>query len=263
MPSLPQYQVYAIKYAERIGRRSETFLGGDPHDADLPMDYFIWAIVDPSSERAWVVDTGFNAADAAKRKRTHLRTATEGLALIGLDAAAIQNVVITHMHYDHAGGFADFPAARFHLQEDEMAFATGRCMTEPAIAHAFEPDHVAAMVYRVFDRMVDFHDGDDELAPGLSLHRLGGHTAGLQVVRVHTAKGWMVLASDAAHYYEMIERRMPFFIIYNIDDYLKGLDTAATLASEPELLIPGHDPLVFERFPPATDDLKGIVHRLA
>jgi len=215
------------------------------------------------SDRAWVVDTGFNAADAAKRKRTHLRTATEGLALIGLDAAAIQDVVITHMHYDHAGGFADFPAARFHLQDDEMAFATGRCMTEPAIAHAFEADHVAAMVYRVFDRMVDFHDGDDELAPGLTLHRVGGHTKGIQIVRVHTAKGWMVLASDAAHYYEMIERRLPFFIIYNIEDYLKALDTATALASEPDLLVPGHDPLVFERFPPATDDLKGIVHRLA
>jgi len=82
-------------------------------------------------------------------------------------------------------------------------------------------------------------------------------------VRVHTAEGWLVLASDAAHYYEMIERRMPFFIIYNIEDYLKALDTAAALASAPDLLIPGHDPLVFERFPPATDDLKGIVHRLA
>ena len=263
MPHLPEYLIYAIKYAERIGRRSETFLGGDPHDADLPMDYYIWAVVDPESDRVWVVDTGFNAADAKKRGRTHLRTATEGLALIGRDAATIRDVVITHMHYDHAGGFADFPGAQFHLQDDEMAFATGRCMTEPAIAHAFEVGHVTAMVERVFDRRVTFHDGDDELAPGLTLHRVGGHTKGIQIVRVHTRKGWMVLASDAAHYYEIIERRMPFFILYNIEDYMKALDTAAALASEPDMVIPGHDPLVFERFPPASDDLKGIVHQLA
>lgn len=263
MKSLPTYKVYAIKYAERIGRRSETFIGGDPHDADLPMDYFIWAVVDEAGDRAWVVDTGFNAADAAKRKRKHLRTAAEALALIGLEASAVRDVVITHMHYDHAGGFADFPRARFHLQDDEMAFATGRCMTEPSIAHAFEAEHVAAMVHRVFDRMVDFHDGDDELAPGLTIHRVGGHTKGMQIVRAHTAQGWLVLASDAAHYYEMIDRRLPFFIVYNIQDYLDALTTATTLASEPNLVIPGHDPLVFERFPPASDDLKGIVHRLA
>ncbi len=263
MPALPQYRVYAIKYAERTGRRAEVFLGGDPHDAPMAMDYFVWAAVDPGSGRAWAVDTGFSAADAAKRQRIHLRGAAEGLALIGLDAAALADVVITHMHYDHAGGFADFPAARFHLQDDEMAFATGRCMTEPAIAHAFEADHVAAMVHRVFKRRVAFHDGDGELAPGLTLHRVGGHTKGMQIVRVHTAKGWMVLASDAAHYYENLADRRPFWIVHNVEDYMAALDRALALASEPDLVIPGHDPLVFERFPPAGDDLNGIVHRLA
>ena len=263
MPSLPHYRIFAIKYAERIGSRAKVFLGGDPHDAPMAMDYFIWAVVDPAGERAWAVDTGFSAADAAKRQRTHLRGAAEGLALIGLDAAALGDVVITHLHYDHAGGFADFPAARFHLQDDEMAFATGRCMTEPAIAHAFEADHVAAMVHRVFERRVAFHDGDDELAPGLTIHRVGGHTRGLQIVRVHTEKGWMVLASDAAHYYENLTDRRPFWIIYNVEEYLAALDTALALASAPDLVIPGHDPLVFQRFPPATDALRGIVHWLA
>ncbi len=263
MASLPQYRIYAIKYAERIGRRAEMFLGGDPHDAPMAMDYFVWAVVDPGRDRAWAVDTGFSAADAARRQRTHLRGAAEGLALIGLDAAAIRDVVITHLHYDHAGGFADFPAARFHIQDDEMAFATGRCMTEPAIAHAFEADHVAAMVHRVFERRVAFHDGEGELAPGLTLHRVGGHTKGMQIVRVHTAKGWMVLASDAAHYYENLADRRPFWIVHDIEAYLAALDTALALAGGPDLVVPGHDPLVFERFPPATGDLHGIVHRLA
>src|SRR5512141_945117 len=97
------YEVFAVKYAERDARRPEHFLGGDPHDVPMPMDYFVWAIV--GRDRSIVVDTGFDAVDAQSRNRRLLRTASEGLGLIGVDAAAAPIVVITHLHYDHVGGF--------------------------------------------------------------------------------------------------------------------------------------------------------------
>jgi len=118
------YEVYAIKYATREGTRSGNFIGGDPHDGPMPMDYFVWLIRNP--ERTVVVDVGFSEAVARQRKRTFLRTPSAGLALLGVQAATVQDVVITHMHYDHVGTFFDFPAARFHLQDAEMSFATGR-----------------------------------------------------------------------------------------------------------------------------------------
>ena len=101
------YRVYAVKYAEREARRPEHFLGGDPHDVPMPMDYFVWAVVGP--DRTWVVDTGFDVGDAERRGRRLVRSATEALALIGIDAATATDVVITHLHYDHIGGFAQFP----------------------------------------------------------------------------------------------------------------------------------------------------------
>ncbi len=67
----PDYEVFAIKYAERPGRRPAHFIGGDPHDGNMPMDYFIWLI--RNAERTILVDTGFDAAMAAKRKRTLVR----------------------------------------------------------------------------------------------------------------------------------------------------------------------------------------------
>src|SRR5262249_6147470 len=76
-------RVYAVKYAERDARRAEHFLGGDPHDAPMPMDYFVWAVV--GDDETWVVDTGFGTLDAARRNRRLLRTAADALATISVD----------------------------------------------------------------------------------------------------------------------------------------------------------------------------------
>ena len=254
------YEVYAVRYAHREARRAEHFIGGDPHDVPMAMDYFVWAVVGKS--RTWVVDTGFEQADADARGRSLLRSVSEALATVGVDAAKVEDVIVTHLHYDHIGGLSQFPNARLHLQDSEMAYATGRHMTQKAISHAFTADHIASMVHLVFAGRVAFHDGDAELAPGLSLHHVGGHTMGLQVVRVRTRSGWLVLASDASHYYENMEAGRPFPIVYNLGDMLSGFEKLYRLAETQAHVIPGHDPLVLERYPAADKGLEGIAVRL-
>jgi glyoxylase-like metal-dependent hydrolase (beta-lactamase superfamily II) len=257
---LTTYRVYAVKYAERDARRGDHFIGGDAHDAPMPMDYFVWAIVGPN--RTWVVDTGFEQDDATARGRRLVRTVTEALATIDIDASSVTDVVITHLHYDHVGGHAQFPIARFHVQDREMAFATGRNMTHRAINHSFTPSHIADMVLLVHGGRVVFHDGVDELADGLSVHHVGGHTDGLQVVRVRTDAGWLVLASDASHYYENMESGRPFTVTFDFGAVLEAFKTVHRLADRPELVVPGHDPLVLQRFTPVSDELAGIAVRL-
>ena len=107
------YEVYAIRYATRDAKRADHFIGGDPHDAPMPMDYFVWVAKSP--KHTFVIDTGFTAEVAAQRKRTYLRCPVESLKLIGVDPAAVKDVIQTHLHYDHVGNFAKFPKARFHL----------------------------------------------------------------------------------------------------------------------------------------------------
>lgn len=257
---VPQYRVYAVKYAERDARRPEHFIGGDPHDTSMPMDYFVWAIV--GDQATWIVDTGFGIADAERRGRRLVRTTTEALAMIGIDAATITDVILTHLHYDHVGGFEQFPAARFHLQDREMAYATGRLMTRPVFNHPFTAEHVANLVLEVHRSRVVFHDGEAPIAPGISVHLVGGHTAGLQIVRVSTGSGWLVLASDACHYYENIEASRPFPVVVDVAAMVAGWETAYRLASCPELVIPGHDPEVLRRFPVAAPGLDGVAVRL-
>jgi glyoxylase-like metal-dependent hydrolase (beta-lactamase superfamily II) len=254
------YEVYALKYAHHARRASENFIGGDPHDGPMPLDYFVWLI--RGEGREILVDTGFSAAMAAKRGRDHLRCPTEGLRLLGTDSKTIKDVVITHLHYDHVGNFDLFPAATLHLQDLEMNYATGRHMGEERQRYAYEVEEVVGMVRRTYEGRVRFHNGDGELAPGVSVHLIGGHTMGLQVVRVATRRGWVVLASDASHFYANMEETRPFPIVYSVADMVQGYRKLTSLAESPAHIVPGHDPLVLERYPAPSNELKGIAVRL-
>ncbi len=251
------YELYAIRYGRHPRKAAENFIQGDDHETDMPLDYFVWAIV--GAEKTWILDTGFDPEVAKRRGRIMIRPIEESLQAIGVDRAAVSDVIISHMHYDHAGNLGAFPNARFHLQEAEMAYCTGRCMCHAMMRYAFEAQDVTAMVQNLFEGRVQFHDGTSELAPGLTLHKLGGHTKGLQVARVKTARGWVVLASDATHLYANLEQNHPFPVLADVGDYLDGLQTVRRLASSPRHIIPGHDPLVLEQYPAARSGLSDIV----
>lgn len=255
------WEIYAVRYAHHDRTARENLLGGDPHDnAPMPLDYFVWALV--SGNDALVVDTGFDRAMAQRRGREFLQSPAEGLAAISVDPAAIGDVVITHMHYDHSGNHDMFPNARYHVQDREMRFATGRAMTHAFARFPFDEEDVVRMVRRVFRNRVVFHDGDDAIASGVTVHHVGGHTMGMQVVGVNTRRGRVVLASDASHLYANIERGLPFPVTYDIAEVLEGYRRIYALADSPGHVIPGHDPLVMERYPAPRPELEGRVVRL-
>lgn len=254
------FELYAIRYATAQRTGAEVFIGGDPHEGPIPMDYYVWLARNATHDV--VIDTGFDAPAARRRGRELLLHPREGLQRLGVDCARVQDVVITHLHYDHAGNLGLFPAARFHLQDAEMAFATGRHMTQPFFAQAYDVDPVLEMVRLVYGARVRFHRGDAEIVPGLSVHHVGGHTHGLQVVRVRTRRGWMVLASDATHYLANMQQERPFPIVADVMQMTAGWERLRVLADAEALIIPGHDPLVMRRFPPAAPGLEGTAVRL-
>ena len=177
-------------------------------------------------------------------------------------AAAFENVIVTHLHYDHCGNHDVFPRATYHLQDDEMAYATGRCMCHPVIRIPFEADDVVAMVRKVFAGRVRFHDGPWEMAPGITVHKIGGHSKGLQCIRVRTRRGHVVLAADASHLYAHINEGRVFPVTYNVGDVLEGYETIKRLADSSDHIIPGHDPEVASRYPAARDGLDTFAMRL-
>jgi glyoxylase-like metal-dependent hydrolase (beta-lactamase superfamily II) len=149
-----EYELFALHYATREARRHEHFIGGDPHDGPMPMDYFVW--VAKNADRAVVIDIGFTAESGGKRGRKLERCPIDSLSLLGVDPAKVEDVILTHMHYDHVGNFHKFPKARFHLQEPEIHYAVGRHMRHKQLARSFEPDDVCGIVRLNFDGRVTY-----------------------------------------------------------------------------------------------------------
>lgn len=262
MSDLPNYEVYAIRYAS-VDRpaRSNFLYGQDPHDdSTMPMDFYVWLI--RGENRVVLVDTGFNDISSSMRGRQYSCKPEVTLQGLGVHVEQVADLIITHMHYDHAGGLDLFPNATFHIQDREMAFCTGRPMCHAAFSHSLAVDDVVGMVRRLFAGRVRFHDGDQEIAPGLSLHFIGGHTMGLQSVRVMTRRGAVVLASDAAHLYAHLEQGRAYPVVYNVAEMLEGHAKLKRLAASPRHIVPGHDPLVAARYPAARAGLERIVMRL-
>lgn len=247
--SMRAWEAYAMRYATVRRRRQENFIAYDPHDEATDMDYFVWFL--KCGDETILIDTGFNAEAARQRRRIHLRCPIASLKAAGIRLEDIRETVITHAHYDHAGNTNLLKRTRFHLQEREMSYATGREMHHAYCRHAYDAHDICELVYANFDERVAFHDGAYELRPGITVHWVGGHTRGLQIVRVHTQRGWIVLASDAAHYLENFRKRSPFPIVADVADMLRGYELIESLADSEQHVVAGHDPITNQLYRPA------------
>lgn len=222
--------------------------------------FFIWVLKSP--KRTIVVDTGFDTAVSTKRGREIIRPIAEGLKALGVQPDKVEDVIVTHMHWDHAENYDLFARARYHLQDCEVNYMTGRCMCHGELRVPFEIEDIVAMVRKVFAGRVEFHDGDEACFPGVTLHKIGGHSRGLQCVTVNTRRGPVVLASDATHLWEHIETGRVFPLTYSVGEVLEGYSKMKKLAPSMNHIIPGHDPLVTKRFPAAGPGMENWIVRL-
>jgi glyoxylase-like metal-dependent hydrolase (beta-lactamase superfamily II) len=242
------YEILALRYGIFDGRiQAQNMLLPDDHMAPSPLDFYVFSI--RGGGRTIVMDTGFNAASAARRGRELICTPDTALRNVGIEPAEVADVVLTHMHWDHAGGMEYFPKATFHIQEAEMAYCTGPCMCMPFLRRPFDVEDVQSAVRALYADKLKFHSGESEIAPGVSLHLIGGHSMGIQAIRVPTARGWVVLAGDSTHLWANIRKRNPFPVVVDVARMLKGYDLLESLADGPDHVIPGHDPLILKNFP--------------
>jgi len=246
-------EVLAVRYGNRVSTRAETFLNyhlyGEP-DGKIELDYYFWVIRDGAG-RVTLVDTGFAPAAGDRRRRNWFTTPADALPGLGVDPATVAAVVVTHAHWDHTGNLHQFPRAEIVMSRAEYEFWTGPLAHRAQFAAHIEPDEIAFLRAAHREGRLTLIAGQHAAAPGVELVEVGGHTPGELIVTVAWGAGTVVLASDALHFYEEVERDRPFAILADLPDMYRAYDLLAALAAEPDTwLVAGHDPAVRTRFAP-------------
>jgi glyoxylase-like metal-dependent hydrolase (beta-lactamase superfamily II) len=260
-----EYEVIAVRYGTRTGARSEIYLNhhiyGEP-DSPLGMDYYFW--VARNAQRTVLIDTGFGRTGGARRSRTTLMEPVTALERLGIAADAVPQVVVTHAHYDHIGNLDRFPAAEVLINRREFEFWTGPYGEKEQFAWSVEAEETAYLnTLRSEGRLTLFEEGRS-VAPGIEAVTVGGHTPGQALVLVNMAGGrTAVLASDAVHYYEELELERPFAFVADLEAMYRGFDRLRQMEAEGgRVIVPGHDPLVMERFPACGELPQGLGVRI-
>jgi glyoxylase-like metal-dependent hydrolase (beta-lactamase superfamily II) len=257
--------VVAVRYATRVASKRTFFLRYDSYgepDAPQSLDYYFWLIGDGPDPL--VVDTGFDPAAGARRGRTCLCPPREALERLGVDAASVSRLLITHCHYDHVGNLDAFPDAELLVPERELRFWTGPLAGRGQFAQVVEPAEIERIVEARRQGRVRAMGERTEVAPGVTAIDVGGHSPGQQILVVETAAGPVVLASDAVHLYEEYERDRPFEIVADLAGMYRAYDVIRELCRRPgAVMVPGHDPEVMDRFPRLDGSAGDLAVRIA
>lgn len=243
----------------RATKRSDVFLNyhlyGEP-DGPAEVDYFFWIL--RNQHRTVIVDTGFSQSAGLKRDRELLLHPRQALVELGIEPEEVDDVILTHGHYDHIGNADLFPQATLHMAEAEYRFWTSPTAEHTQFAYYAEQAEIAYLRRCHREGKLSLFAGHCSPAPGLDVVEVGGHTPGQAMVRLQTTAGPVILASDAVHFYEELERDMPFIAISSLpemyDVFLQLRDQARTTDL---IVVPGHDPDVLRRFTPYEAALGG------
>jgi glyoxylase-like metal-dependent hydrolase (beta-lactamase superfamily II) len=245
------YEVYAIRYATLPDFPVSALVKGADKDRKLDIAMIVWLL--RGNGRTILVDSGFYRDQFLKAwtVRNFLKP-SDAVAQFGVKPEEVTDVIITHMHWDHADGMDLFARARIWVQKEEYEYYTGEAWQQKNTHGGIDKDDVISAVKLNLDGRLTLVNGDaQEILPGITCYIGGKHTWQSQFVGVNTKSGTVILASDNMYLYENLDKHVPIAQTLDADSNLRAQDRMKRLATKPSLVIPGHDPAEFERFPKA------------
>jgi glyoxylase-like metal-dependent hydrolase (beta-lactamase superfamily II) len=245
----PVYSVEAVRYGTLKDFAVSGLVAGADKSRKMDIAMVYWLV--RGNGHNILVDAGFYRPQFFVHwKVADFQKPSDALLHAGLKPEEITDIIITHMHWDHADGFDLFPKARIWIQRDEYTYYTGEAWQHPRTHGGIDPDDVQAIVKSNIEGNVSFVEGDaQEILPGITCYIGGKHTYQSQYVGVNAKDGTVVLASDNVYMYENLDKHVPIAASLDASSNLAAQDRMRKIASKPEFIIPGHDPAMFERFP--------------
>jgi glyoxylase-like metal-dependent hydrolase (beta-lactamase superfamily II) len=245
----PQYEIYAIRYATIADFPVSSLVAGADRSRKMDIAMMVWLV--RGNGHNILVDSGFYRDQFMKQwqPKDYVKP-SEAVARLGLKPEDITDLVITHMHWDHADGMDLFPKARIWLQKDELEYYAGAAWQSRNTHGGIDPDDILAAVKLNTQGRVTLVNGDaQEILPGVTCYLGGKHTHASQYLGINTAQGTVVLASDNMYLYENLDKHAAIAQTLDAESNLRAQDRMKQLAADPRLIIPGHDPAVMTRFP--------------
>ncbi len=243
------YEPYAVRFGVIPAFQVSGLVAGADASRRLDIPVMVW-LLKGSNGRIVLVDSGFFRENLVERwKVRDFRRPSDAILSAGVRAEEVTDIIISHAHWDHAGGIELFPKATIWIQRDEYEYYTGEAWHARNTHGGIDANDILALVRANTEGRVKFVDGDDqEIIPGIRCYTGGRHTRASQYVSVGTTGGTAVFTSDNVYLYENLEKRVPIAQTLDAASNLKAQDRIRGLASRPALIVPGHDPAVFERF---------------
>ncbi len=244
----PLYEVYALRYATMRGYSVAGLVAGADRSRKIDIPFIFWVLKGPGGRNV-LVDAGcYHGPVFQQWKLADFVKPSDAIGKVGLAPGDVTDIVITHVHWDHVNGADLFPAARVWIQRDEFThYVDERGGPKDRDIEAGD----AAMLARLkAEGRLILVDGDArEIIPGVTVYTGGKHTFAPQYVAVKSKGGTVVVASDNIYLYENLEKHRSLGETLDPAADLRVQDRMLTIASSPRLILPGHDPAVFQRFP--------------
>jgi glyoxylase-like metal-dependent hydrolase (beta-lactamase superfamily II) len=247
----PPYEVYAVRYGTCPGCPVSFLVQGAEPQRKVDLAMTFWVLKGPDG-RTVLVDAGFYRPQFFEEFKgiADYTRPDRAVGRLGIKPEEVTDVIVTHMHSDHVDGVDLFPKATVWIQKDEFNHYTREVKPPSGKGAPTELDDVSALVKLNTEGRVRLVDGDaKEIIPGVTVYTGGKHTFASQYVGVNTKSGRMVVASDNVYLYENLDKHVPITATLDAKSNLAAQDRMKQLATNPRLIIPGHDPEVFVRFP--------------
>ena len=255
---MAEYEIFALKYAGPFTSSGAFLMWRKDWEKQVQRNYYLWCVRGP--KETVVVDAGVSPELARERSLAGYVSPAEVLSRIGVKAGEVRHLILTHIHWDHSSGIGLFPNATVYVQEGEFNFAVkDPIASRPAFEATAEPKSKAYLASLEGTNRLVLVKGDREILPGIECLLSPGHSVALQTVAVRTSKGTAIIGSDCAHTFRNYREDWPSCLIVDLVGWMKTYDKLRKKASSPELLFPGHDPLLTSNYPEVAKDVTRLL----
>ena len=255
----PNYDVYALKFTSET-KIPISLVAIDGTQTDSLAAIFMFWLIKEKNGKNILVDAGFHKDVEVAKELGFMNYVRPDSVLseIGLKATDISDIILTHPHWDHIDGIDLFPNAQVWIQKSDYNYFVGNAWQKNGIDWGFKKKDVRKLVEANLSGKLNLVEGDNvEIITGIIVYTGSKHTFNSQFVLVESGGEKIIIASDNIYTYYNLEhlKSPPMPATFDTTAYVKSMERMKKLSSNLKFIIPGHDALLFKRFPKVSENI--------